>query len=66
MKNSEIPKVTIDGHTYSGHYSKTRLACRAITIEEDKILLSYATRIDLWMTPGGGREEGESKRKDVF
>lgn len=49
---------------YSFHYDdppkKTRPAARGIVIRDGKILLTYEKRNDVYMSPGGGREEGES------
>ena len=49
---------------YSFHYDdppkKTRPAARGIAIRDGKILLTYEKNKDVYMSPGGGREEGES------
>lgn len=52
--------VEIVGENYFGSYKTTRYACRGIVIQDGKILLSYETKIDQWMIPGGGKEEDES------
>ena len=52
--------VSIVGDNYFGYWDKKRIACRGIIIEDDRILLSYARRLDVWMLPGGGLEDGES------
>lgn len=45
---------------YLGYYSKTRTACRAIIVEDNKILMSYETTTNKYMTPGGGKEDNET------
>lgn len=52
--------VDIVGKNYLGNWDKTRTACRGIVMEEGKILLSYETKTDQWMIPGGGKEDDES------
>ena len=39
---------------------KKRAACRGIVIKDNKILLSYEKNNDIYMSPGGGIENGES------
>ncbi len=58
--------IDIIGGNYFGYYDKTRTACRGIVIRDGKILLSHETRIDRWMIPGGGLEEGESEEECVI
>ena len=41
-------------------WSKTRHRCRGIVIKANSILLSYETKENTWMIPGGGVEENES------
>lgn len=50
----------IVGDNYLGTFTKSRATCRAIIIEDGKILLSYEKHNDQWMIPGGGLEAGES------
>ena len=49
---------------YSGNYAdppvKIRKAGRGVVIENNKILLTYETNTGVYMTPGGGLEEGET------
>ena len=52
--------IEIYGENYFGYFSKTRTCCRGIIINEGKILLSYETKTDQYMIPGGGLEEKES------
>lgn len=45
---------------YIGRYNVLRHASRGIVVEDNKILLSYASNEDLYMIPGGGCEGNES------
>ncbi len=49
---------------FSGDYAdppvKIREAARGVVIENNKILLTYETNTGVYMTPGGGLEEGET------
>lgn len=46
--------------TYSDPPEKERIASRGIIIRDNKILLSYEKNTDVYMSPGGGLEEGET------
>ena len=58
--------IKIVGDNYFGHYDKTRVACRALVIKEDRVLISYEKNVDLYMLPGGGCEEGETSKECVI
>lgn len=58
---TDCKDIEIIGDNYLGSYKRTRYACRGVIIQNNQILLSYATKKDFWMLPGGGREEGESE-----
>ena len=49
---------------YSEHYDdppkRVRKASRGLVIDDDKILLSYEVNTDVYMSPGGGVEVGET------
>ncbi len=49
---------------YSLHHSnppeKTRVSCRGLVVREGKVLLSYESTKDVYMSPGGGLEVGET------
>ena len=45
---------------YSDPPEKERIASRGIVIKNGKILLSYEENTGVYMTPGGGLEEGET------
>lgn len=63
---SKQDRVVIIGKNYFGSYRYTRCACRGAVIQGGTILLSYETKTDLWMIPGGGIEEGESDKDCVI
>lgn len=46
--------------TYSFPPEKERIAARGLVVEDGKILLSYETNTDVYMSPGGGLENGET------
>lgn len=46
--------------TYSDPPERERIASRGIVIKNNKILLSYEKNTDVYMTPGGGLEAGET------
>lgn len=41
-------------------YSKTRIGCRGIVLQEGKLLVSREEISDYWMLPGGGLEKNET------
>lgn len=53
--------IEIVGKNYLGRWTRERIACRCVVIEDGRVLLSYAARDDLWMIPGGGLEAGEDE-----
>ena len=57
--------IEIKGNNYFGKYDHIREACRAIIVRNGKILLSYETKDDIWMIPGGGIEAGETDEECV-
>lgn len=52
--------IDIIGENYFGNWNKTTTGCRGIVIDGENILLSYETKTDQWMIPGGGSEDNES------
>lgn len=52
--------VEITGANAWEKFEKTRVACRGITLDEGRILLTYETNTDQWFIPGGGQEGEES------
>ena len=56
----------IVGDNYFGNWTKSRTGCRAVIIKDGKILMSYETKNDQWMIPGGGLEENETDEECVI
>ena len=56
----------IVGDNYFGNWTKSRTGCRAVIIRDGKILMSYETKTDQWMLPGGGLEEDETEEECVI
>lgn len=56
----EAKKIKIIGENYRGSYNHTRVASRAIIIENNQLLTSYETKTDQYMIPGGGKEDNET------
>lgn len=56
----------IVGDNYFGNWTKSRTGCRAVIIRDGKILMSYETKNDQWMIPGGGLEENETDEECVI
>lgn len=55
-----MKEISIKGKNYFGFYDKEREASRAIIINDDKILLTYAAKNDIYFLPGGQVEKGET------
>ena len=55
--------IEIIGANYFGHWDKTRTACRVLIIKNGEILISYETKTDQYMIPGGGIENGETEKE---
>lgn len=56
-----MKRIEIVGKNYFGKWEKTRTACRGVIIDGSRMLLSYETKTDQWMLPGGGVEENETE-----
>lgn len=54
-----MKRLEIIGENYFGAWKYTRTACRGVVLRGGGILLSYETRNDQYMIPGGGLEPGE-------
>ena len=67
INGSELDEkhIEIFGDNYSGYYLSTRTACRGIVIDGDRILLSYETKTDQYMIPGGGLDNNENDKECV-
>ena len=57
--------INIIGDNYTGHTDRQRIACRAIIIEDGKMLLSYEQKSNIYMIPGGGLEPKEKEEDCV-
>ena len=57
--------IDIVGKNYFGKWNNIRTACRAIIIRNGEILLSYETKTNQWMLPGGGLEQNENEEECV-
>ena len=55
--------VEIVGDNYQGEHHMTRIACRAIIVKDGKMLVSYETKSNKMMTPGGGVEGNETNEE---
>ena len=55
--------IDIVGANYLGFFSKFRATSRCIILDDYKILLTYVKKLDMYMIPGGGMEEGESDKE---
>lgn len=55
--------VEILGENRDAQYTKKCEGCRGILIRGGQILLSYESKIDQWLIPGGGLEAGESLKE---
>ena len=49
--------------TYTEPYKKKRTSCRGLIIENGKILLSHEMNTGVYMSPGGGIEDGETNEE---
>ena len=58
MKNTET--IVQYARTFSDPPEKVREASRALIIKDNKLLLTYETNTNVYMTPGGGLEPGET------
>lgn len=58
--------LNIIGDNYFGNWTSSRTGCRAVILKDGKILMSYETKNDQWMLPGGGLEENETDEECVI
>ena len=57
-----VKSIDIIGKNHFETWTKTRIACRGLIIQNGEILLSYETKNqNQYMIPGGGLEENESE-----
>lgn len=55
-----MKSINIYGNCFNKKPANVREACRAIIVKDDNILISYETKTDQLMIPGGGLESGET------
>ncbi|MBQ6293935.1 MAG: NUDIX domain-containing protein [Lachnospiraceae bacterium] len=55
-----MQKILLINDDYQGHVDICRHACRGIVIKDGKLLLSYESNEDKYITPGGGVEDDET------
>lgn len=55
-----MKEINILGANRFETYSKTRIGCRGIVIQNGKLLVSREEVTDYWMLPGGGLEKNET------
>ena len=46
--------------TFKGDLRKSRTSCRGLVVQDGKVLLVHELNKDVYMSPGGGLEQGES------
>ena len=63
-ENFEIIKQFARAYTYPPE--RMRAGCRGLVVKDNKILLSYEGRTGVYMSPGGGVEDGETLEECVI
>ncbi len=53
--------IDIVGSNYSGTWKNSRTACRAVIERDAQLLMSWESKTDTWMLPGGGLEGNEGE-----
>lgn len=56
----DIKEINIFGANRFDTYTKTRIGCRGIVVQNGKLLVSREEISDYWMLPGGGLEGDET------
>lgn len=65
MKENNFEEIIQYAKIYTDPPEKERVGCRAIIVQGNKVLLSLEERKDVYMSPGGGLEEGETLEECV-
>lgn len=55
-----MKQIEIFGDNRYENFTKTRIGCRGIILDDGKILVSNEEKTDYWLIPGGGLEDGET------
>ena len=58
-----VPVRRIRGASMAYDISRTREASRGIVLQDGKLLISHDIQMDMVMTPGGGKEQGETNEE---
>ncbi len=62
----DLKIITQYAREYTDQPERVREGCRAIIVEKGKVLLSWEERKDVYMSPGGGVENGEGLEECVI
>jgi ADP-ribose pyrophosphatase YjhB (NUDIX family) len=65
MRENKFEEIIQYAKIYNDPPERERVGCRAIIIKDNKVLLSWEERKDVYMSPGGGVEESESLEECV-
>ena len=60
MQDTAIKCIETFGANMFEKYTKTRVGCRGIVVENDKMLISHELNSEFYLIPGGGIEDGET------
>ena len=55
-----VKTIEIHGDNQYETFTRTRVACRGIAVQEGRILISHEVNVDHYLIPGGGREGNET------
>ena len=61
-----MKQIEISGANRLPEAKRERVACRCILLEEGRLLMSVLKKRDLMLTPGGGKEPGETDEECVI
>ena len=64
-KDGELQIITQYAREYTDPPERERVGCRAIIVKDNKVLLSWEERKNVYMSPGGGVEDGETLEECV-
>lgn len=60
METKSIETIEQISRTYTAPHKEERISCRAIVVNDGKILLSHESKTGFYMSPGGSLEDGET------
>ena len=64
-KDGDLKIITQYAKTYMNPPERERVGCRGLIIKDGKVLLSWEERKNVYMSPGGGVENGETLEECV-